>query len=151
MAVRPGKSGAGGGECLEAEPLQVACAADVPGVGNDEASGLVQSVKRAALVGNAGTDVRHLNSSGEIPIVHATENSRTPRLLIRSLAEPTRLTRNTQTGSQRRSRAPWRDSRYRGGTAPSSSESRSRARTPGLERRQPYRPNPRRRARGRRR
>src|SRR6202790_3107965 len=81
MAVRPGKSGAGGGERLEAEPLQIARAADVPGVGNDEASGLVQSVKRAALVGNAGTDVRHVSSSGEIPIVHATENSRTSRLL----------------------------------------------------------------------
>src|ERR1700676_3566818 len=86
MAVRPGKSGAGGGERLEAEPLQIARAADVPGVGNDEASGLVQSVKRAALVGNAGTNVRHVSSSGEIPIVHATENSRTSRLLAGSLA-----------------------------------------------------------------
>src|SRR5216683_6541555 len=59
VAMRPRESGAGGGERLEAEALQVACASHVPWIGNDEATRLVQFVKCAALIGNAGTDVGH--------------------------------------------------------------------------------------------
>src|SRR5215831_14526610 len=50
-AARPGKSRAGGGERLEAQALQVAHGADVPGVGNNEASLLVQAPKGSALFG----------------------------------------------------------------------------------------------------
>src|ERR1700693_2272494 len=88
MAMRPCESGAGGGERLEAEALQIACASHVPWIGNDEASCLVQFVKGAALVGDAGADVGHallLESihgycarGGEL--VHAAEHLRTLRL-----------------------------------------------------------------------
>src|ERR1700694_4818328 len=85
MAVRPGESGAGGGERLEAEALQKARASHVPGIGKDEASCLVQLVKCAALVGDTGADVGHASTPQRgvrlilIPIVHAAENSRTSR------------------------------------------------------------------------
>jgi hypothetical protein len=38
---RPGEARAGGGQGGEAEPLEKAGAADVPGVGDNEAAGLV--------------------------------------------------------------------------------------------------------------
>src|SRR5215831_9931198 len=50
-AARPGKSRAGGGEGFKAQVLQVARGADVPWVGNSEASLLVQAPKGGALFG----------------------------------------------------------------------------------------------------
>src|SRR5258708_27135208 len=88
VAMRPRESGAGGGERLEAEALQVACASHVPWVGNDEASCLVQFVKCATLVGNAGTDVGHALLLKEVfggycarggELLHAMENLRARR------------------------------------------------------------------------
>ena len=53
IALREGIAGARGrGQRLEAEMLQIACGADVPRIGNDEAAGLVQLAEGAALVGN---------------------------------------------------------------------------------------------------
>ncbi len=59
MAMRPGESRAGGGQRLESEALQESRAAHIPGIGNDEAAGLVQPVKRATFIGDAGTNVGH--------------------------------------------------------------------------------------------
>src|SRR6187399_1944739 len=53
-AARECKTRAGRGERLEAEVLQVARGADVPRVGNDEASGRVQLAKSGALFGDGG-------------------------------------------------------------------------------------------------
>src|SRR6516162_685708 len=50
-AARPGKSRAGGGERLEAQVLQIARGADVPWVGNNEASPFVEAPKGGTLVG----------------------------------------------------------------------------------------------------
>src|SRR5882757_5175340 len=87
MAMRPRESGAGGGERLEAEALQVACASHIPWIRNGEASCLVQFVKGAALIGDAGADVGHAllletihgycARDGEL--VHATKNLCTRR------------------------------------------------------------------------
>jgi hypothetical protein len=41
-----------GRQRLEAEALHVACAADIPGIGNDEATALMQRAERAAFVSN---------------------------------------------------------------------------------------------------
>ena len=49
--ARIGKAGAGGRQRLEAETLQIARAADVPRIGNDEAAGLVQLAEGAAFLG----------------------------------------------------------------------------------------------------
>ena len=46
------KAGAGGRQRLEAEALQIARAADVPWIGNDETAALMQRAERAAFVGN---------------------------------------------------------------------------------------------------
>jgi hypothetical protein len=59
VSMRPGKSGAGGGQGLKAKALQIASGAYVPGIGYDEATGFVQSVKGLSFVGNAGASVRH--------------------------------------------------------------------------------------------
>src|SRR6266404_4664697 len=91
VAMRPCESGAGGGESLEAEALQVARTAHVPGVGKDEASRLVQFVKGATLVGNAGADMGHatvpqldVRDQGRIRcLLCARRRTRAPR--IRSL------------------------------------------------------------------
>src|SRR5215510_8439384 len=53
IALREGKAGAGRGERLEAERLQVTRAANVPGIGNDEAAALMQLAEGLALVGDA--------------------------------------------------------------------------------------------------
>ena len=53
-AARECKTRAGRSERLEAQVLQVARRADVPWVGNDEASGRVQLAKRGALFGDGG-------------------------------------------------------------------------------------------------
>src|ERR1700736_2659727 len=83
MAMRPRESGAGGGERLEAEALQVACASHVPGIGNDEAPCLVQFVKCAALIGNAGSDVGHAGTprGGVRRLLCARRRTRAPRAL----------------------------------------------------------------------
>ena len=51
---RNGKTRAGRGESLEVQMLQVARGADVPWIGNDEASGRMQLAKRGALFGDGG-------------------------------------------------------------------------------------------------
>jgi hypothetical protein len=50
LADRPSKAGAGGGDRLEAHVLQRPRAADVPGVGQHEAAGLVHPAECGALV-----------------------------------------------------------------------------------------------------
>jgi hypothetical protein len=50
LAERPGKACAGGSQRLEAEMLQGLRAADIEGIGNDEASALVQFPERGAFV-----------------------------------------------------------------------------------------------------
>jgi hypothetical protein len=50
--LRMGVAGAGRRQRLEAQALQIARAADVPRIGNDEAAGLVQLAEGLALVGN---------------------------------------------------------------------------------------------------
>ena len=52
VALRVGVAGTGGRQRLEAEALQIARAADIPRIGNDEAAGLVQLAKRLALFGD---------------------------------------------------------------------------------------------------
>jgi len=59
MAVRPCEAGAGGGQRLEADTLQIAGAANIPWIGNYEAAALVQAMKGAAFIGDAGTNMRH--------------------------------------------------------------------------------------------
>src|SRR5882757_8915324 len=85
MAMRPRECRAGGGERLEAEALQVACASHIPWIRNGEASCLVQFVKGAALIGDAGADVGHALLLREAfpsycardgELVHAVKNSR---------------------------------------------------------------------------
>src|SRR5262245_64597907 len=70
-AARPGKSRAGGGERLEAQVLQVARGADVPWVGNNEASTFVQAPKGGALFGRRWHGVissgRHCARSSDGP------------------------------------------------------------------------------------
>src|SRR5205814_2188223 len=53
-AAGPGEAGAGGGERREAKLLQVAGAARIPGIGNDEAAALVQLAKRRAFAFHGG-------------------------------------------------------------------------------------------------
>jgi hypothetical protein len=65
-AVRPREAGAGGGQRLEAQALQVARAARVPGVGDHEAAGLMQRGEGAALVGDVGA---HAGAPGGVAIV----------------------------------------------------------------------------------
>ena len=50
-AFRVGMSGARRRQCFEAETLQVARAADIPRIGNDEAAGLMKGAEGFALVG----------------------------------------------------------------------------------------------------
>ena len=50
LADGPGKAGAGGGQRLEAEMLQRPGAADIEGIGQDEAAGLVHLRECGALV-----------------------------------------------------------------------------------------------------
>src|ERR1700680_1281414 len=59
ICLRPGESGTGAGQGLEAQRLQKARAADVPGIRNDEAPAAMQVVKQAPFVGNAWARHRH--------------------------------------------------------------------------------------------
>ena len=54
-----GVAGAGRRQRLEAEALQIARAADVPRIGDDEAAGLVQFAEGLALVGGGRTGGWH--------------------------------------------------------------------------------------------
>ncbi len=66
VALRMGVAGTGGGQRLEAETLQIARAAHAPGIGDDEAAGLVQLAEGAAFFGNDGNGAGHgVNSSME--------------------------------------------------------------------------------------
>ena len=56
-AARERETRARGGKRLEAQMLQIACGADVPRIGNDEAAGRMQLVKRGALFGDGGHEV----------------------------------------------------------------------------------------------
>ena len=76
-----GVAGAGRRQRLEAEALQIARAADIPRIGNDEAAGLVQFAKRLALVGGGRTGGRH----GTLPAMRrrqACHGARVPRQRI---------------------------------------------------------------------
>src|ERR1700752_2064408 len=57
LANAPGEAGAGGGQCLEAEMLQRLGAADVEGVRDDEAAGLVELLEGGALVSSCQHDL----------------------------------------------------------------------------------------------
>ena len=59
VTMRPRESGAGGGQRLETDTLQIAGAAHIPRIRNDEAAALVQAMKCAAFIGDAGTNMRH--------------------------------------------------------------------------------------------
>ena len=54
IALRMRKAGTGGRQRLEAEPLQIAGAADVPRIGNDEAAGFMQAAEDTAFIGGRG-------------------------------------------------------------------------------------------------
>ena len=60
-----GKARAGRGQRLEAETLQVTCGADVPRIGDDEASGLVELAIDGAFFGDGGHDRGSLFRAGE--------------------------------------------------------------------------------------
>src|ERR1043166_5809801 len=60
-----GEASAGGGERLEAEALKITRGADVPRIGNDETSGLVELAKGAAFVGDAGAGGGHGGKGGK--------------------------------------------------------------------------------------
>jgi hypothetical protein len=62
MADRPGKTGARRSKRLEPKARQIARAADVPGIRNDEASRFVQLPKSPPLVGNATHAPAHLRT-----------------------------------------------------------------------------------------
>jgi hypothetical protein len=89
--LRPRKTGAGGGHGREAQALQVARAARVPGVGNDKAASAVQLAECAALVSNARASVvhvvRHLayafNESVEVVLLHSEKRSGSARRKIK--------------------------------------------------------------------
>src|SRR5262249_24392170 len=71
QSQRPGRTRARGGDRFEAEMLEIARAADIPRIGNDEAAALMERTKHAALLGDAGHDAflspRSLYSpSGEV-------------------------------------------------------------------------------------
>src|SRR5580692_5440454 len=61
ITFRMRMAGAGRRQRLEAQALQVARAADVPRIGNDEAAGFVKLMKSLALVGGGWTRARHGN------------------------------------------------------------------------------------------
>ena len=61
-ALAEGETGAGRGKRLEAEALQIARAAHVPRVGNDETAGLVKLAEGAAFLGDGGHDCLSLFS-----------------------------------------------------------------------------------------
>src|SRR5665811_360823 len=56
VALRMGVAQAGGRQRLEAEPLQIAGAADVPRIGDDEASGIMQAAEDVAFFGRRWVD-----------------------------------------------------------------------------------------------
>jgi hypothetical protein len=56
---RVGIAGARGRQRLEAEALHVTCAANIPGIGNDEAPALMQCAERAAFFGDTHDFVLH--------------------------------------------------------------------------------------------
>src|SRR5579871_4598391 len=56
---------AGRRQRLEPQTLQVACAADVPGIGNDKAAGLVKLAEGSALVGDGWTKTVHAHQVPE--------------------------------------------------------------------------------------
>src|SRR5216110_262127 len=62
-ALRPGEAGTRGGKRLEAKTLQITGTSHVPRIGNDEASSVVQPLKRAPLVSNARASLGHQERS----------------------------------------------------------------------------------------
>ena len=60
LAHGPGETGAGGSQRLEAEMLQRFGAADVEGIGDDEAAGLVELPEGGALVSSCQHDLSHV-------------------------------------------------------------------------------------------
>ncbi len=69
ITLRMGMTGAGGRQRLEAEALEIARAADIPRIGNDEAAGLVQRAEGLALVGGGRAGRRH----GKLPAMEKTK------------------------------------------------------------------------------
>src|SRR5271168_1338840 len=59
VSMRPREAGAGGGQSLETDTLQIAGAAHIPRIRDDETAALVQTMKCTAFIGDAGTNVRH--------------------------------------------------------------------------------------------
>src|SRR2546428_10234732 len=103
--AREGKSRAGRSQRLEAEMLQVARAADVPWVGNDEASRGVELAKRSAFFGDGGHDDGLAGASGMVnPIVSGVRRCRMARLP--RLCQPKE--RGARAGIAREEGLPWR-------------------------------------------
>ena len=80
--ARECKTRAGRGERLEAQMLQVARGADVPWIGNDEASGRMQLAKRGALFGDGGHETLS-DCKGDMSISIRTDRTRLSRTVRR--------------------------------------------------------------------
>src|SRR5271168_3031763 len=62
VSMRPREAGAGGGQRLETDTLQIAGSAHIPRIRDDETAALVQTMKCTAFIGDAGTNMRHEKS-----------------------------------------------------------------------------------------
>jgi hypothetical protein len=66
VAHRPGGAGARRRQCLEAQRGEIFGAADIPRIGNDEASAFVQAAEFTAFIGDGGHDVGSGLKVGEL-------------------------------------------------------------------------------------